>query len=434
MELYGRILLYTMPAFLVFVLLEKGYGWITGRDTVRTMDMLSSLSSGITFLVKEVLGLSVTILSYGWMVQHFAVFHVESTVLTFIITYFVLDFQAYWTHRWSHEINILWNEHAIHHSSEDYNLACALRTTISNFVNLFTFFLLPAAILGVPPSVIAIIAPIRLFAQFWYHTEWIKKMGILESFLITPSHHRVHHAINPEYLNRNYGQILIIWDKMFSTFQEELPHVQPVYGITRPAQTWNPIKINFQHLGLLSADAWRTSNWWDKMRIWFMPTGWRPADVAEKYPVRKIEDVYHFTKYNPLTSGMLKTWTWIQFGWAFTLVLYFFGNIARIGSPNMFYYGGFILLSIYAYTELMDRNPYALAWEFAKNAIGIGIICYLGDWFGSDAFLPGLGYAIVAYFVISTVVTAWLVMREMKPCREKTNEMKAEPVPASRIV
>lgn len=412
-----------MPAFLALVLLEKGYGWFTGRDTVRTMDMLSSLSSGITFLVKEVLGISVTILSYGWMVRHFAIFHVESSVPACVIAYFVLDFQGYWTHRWAHEINILWNEHAIHHSSEDYNLACALRTTISNLINLFTFFLLPAAILGVSPSVIAIIAPIRLFAQFWYHTELIKKMGILESFIITPSHHRVHHAINPEYLNRNYGQILIIWDKMFGTFQEELPDVQPVYGITRPVQTWNPIKINFQHLGLLFTDAWRTNNWRDKMRVWFMPTGWRPADVVEKYPVRKIRDVYHYTKYNPPSSGALKTWTWIQFGLTFILVLYFLGNIARIGSPNIFYYGGFIFLSIYAYTELMDLNPYALAWEIAKNAIGIGIIRYNGDWFGSDVFLPGLGYTIVAYFIISTLVTAWLVMREIKPGREKTNDL-----------
>ncbi len=427
MELYGSILLYAMPAFLTLVLLEKGYGWIVGRDTVRIMDMLSSFSSGIAFLVKEVLGLSVTILSYGWMVQHFALFHVESTVLTCIIAYFVLDFQGYWTHRWAHENNYLWNGHAIHHSSEDYNLACALRTGIS-FVNLFTFFLLPAAILGVPQSVIAIVAPIRLFAQFWYHTEWIKKMGVLESFIITPSHHRVHHAINPEYINRNYGQILIIWDKMFGTFQEELPGVQPVYGSTRPAQTWNPIKINFQHLGLLFADAWRTSSWWDKLRIWFMPTGWRPADVAEKYPVRKIEDVYHFTKYNPLGSVALKTWTWIQVGWTIALVFYFFGNIARIGSPNVFYYGGFVFLSIYAFTELMDRNPYALAWEIAKNAIGIGIVSYLGDWFGSDAFLQGAGDGIVAYFVISTLVTALLVMREIKPGREKTNDI-AQSVP-----
>lgn len=119
-------------------------------------------------------------------------------------------------------------------------------------------------------------------------------MGFLEKIIVTPSHHRVHHAINPEYIDKNYGQIFIFWDKWFGTFQKELPNVPPVYGITRPVRTWNPIKINFQHVWLLAKDAWRTKNWKDKLALWFKPTGYRPADVAAKYPVYKIEDVYHF--------------------------------------------------------------------------------------------------------------------------------------------
>jgi sterol desaturase/sphingolipid hydroxylase (fatty acid hydroxylase superfamily) len=413
-----------MPAFLALVLLEKGYGWFKGKDTVRTMDMLSSLSSGITNVVKDVLGLSITILSYSWMVNHIAVYSIESTATACVVAFFVLDFQGYWVHRWAHEINLFWNKHAIHHSSEDYNLACALRQSISSFVNLFTFFLIPAALLGVPTAVIAIVAPIHLFAQFWYHTEWIKKMGFLETFMVTPSHHRVHHAINPEYMDRNYGQILIVWDKMFGTFQEELPEVHAVYGISRPAQTWNPIKINFQHLWLMIRDAWRARSWWDKLRIWFMPTGWRPADVIDQYPVQKIGDVYHFAKYNPPCSRALKTWTWIQFIWTIVLVFYFFGNIGRIGVPNVFYYGGFIFLTIYAFTELMDHNPYALAWEIAKNVLGMTAVWYLGDWFGSDGLLPGIHYGVLAYLVVSTFVTAWLVVRDINQHREKTNGLE----------
>ena len=137
-------------------------------------------------------------------------------------------------------------------------------------------------------------------------------MGFLEKIIVTPSHHRVHHAINPEYLDKNYGQIFIFWDKWFGTFQEEKKEIPAVYGVTRPVQTWNPIKINFMHLWLLIKDAWRAENWSDKLKIWFMPLGWRPADVAKKYPVSKIEDVYHFDKYNPfLTNGML-VWSFAQ--------------------------------------------------------------------------------------------------------------------------
>ena len=159
-----------------------------------------------------------------------------------------LDFAGYWVHRISHEYNLFWNNHIIHHSSEEFNLACALRQSVSVVFKLFALFLIPAALFGVPVTVIAIVAPLHLFAQFWYHTQHIDRMGFLEKIIVTPSHHRVHHAINQEYLDKNYGQIFIFWDKWFGTFQEEMPSIPAVYGVTRPVQTWNPIKINFLHV------------------------------------------------------------------------------------------------------------------------------------------------------------------------------------------
>ncbi|HRO84684.1 MAG TPA: sterol desaturase family protein, partial [Niabella sp.] len=255
MATYGKILLIAMPAFLILVLAEKWYAWHKGYDNVRTNDMISSLLSGVTNVTKDVLGLSIVIISYGWMVNHWALMHIKETWLTYIIAFMVLDFAGYCVHRIQHEFNFFWNGHIIHHSSEEFNLACALRQSISSIANVFFVFLLPAALLGVPDTVIAIVAPLHLFAQFWYHTIHINKMGFLEKIIVTPSHHRVHHAINPEYIDKNFSQIFIFWDKMFGTFQAELPEKPPVYGITRPAQTWNPIKINFQHLWLLMKDA-----------------------------------------------------------------------------------------------------------------------------------------------------------------------------------
>jgi alkylglycerol monooxygenase len=280
MEQYGKILLIAMPVFLILVLLEKWYGWRKGYDTVKNMDMISSLSSGVTNVTKDVLGLSVAIISYQWLLNHFALTHIKLSWLTYVVAFIVLDFAGYVVHLLDHKVNFFWNSHIVHHSSEEFNLACALRQSISVFVRLFVILLLPAALLGVPAEVIAIVSPLHLFAQFWYHTRHIGKMGFLEKIIVTPSHHRVHHAINKEYLDKNLGQIFIFWDKLFSTFQEELKEVPPVYGITRPVQTWNPIKINFQHLGLLIKDALRAKSVKDKLRIWFMPTGWRPADVV----------------------------------------------------------------------------------------------------------------------------------------------------------
>ena len=421
METYGKILLIAMPAFLALVLLEKFYGWYIKKESFKTMDMLSSLSSGYTNVVKDVLGLSISILTYGYMVEHWAIYQVKSTVWTYVIAFVALDFSGYWVHRLSHQINFFWNKHAIHHSSEEFNLACALRQSISSFVNLFTFFLLPAALFGVPAEVIAIVAPLHLFAQFWYHTVYIGRMGVLEHIIVTPSHHRVHHAINPEYLDKNHSQIFIIWDKLFGTFQEELPHVPPVYGITRPVHTWNPIKINFQHLWLLIKDAWRTNNWQDKFRIWFMPTGWRPADVIEKYPINKIEDPFNFVKYNPQVSPAMLVWTWVQFLFTFALINYFFLNIAQIGTPQIFVYGGFIFLSVFAYTELMDRNPYALFWEALKNIVGLYLI-YANGWFGlSNSWQIGI-YLLAGYFLLATLVVGYFVWFDIR----KDNLQKVE--------
>lgn len=402
MATYGLILLYVIPVFFTLVLLEKWYGWYWKKEPIKVLDMISSLSSGFTNTVKDTLGLTVVILSYKYMVDHWAIMHLQSTVALYIIAFIVIDFYGYFTHRWAHSINFFWNKHAIHHSSEEFNLACALRQSISVFINLFTFLLLPAALLGVPAKVVALVTPIQLFMQFWYHTTYIGKMGFLEKIIVTPSHHRVHHAINPEYLDKNHGQIFIIWDKLFGTFQEELPNVPPVYGITRPVKTWNPIKINFQHLKLLIQDAYRTKNWTDKLSIWFKPTGWRPADVVEKYPIEKIDNPYHFQKYETVVSKALLTWIWIQFFVTLAFMYHLFGNLASIAAPEIFFYGGFILLAVYAYTELMDRNPRAYWWDFAKTGYALCILFVNKNWFGmANYFSIGL----LLYLVLSNVLS-----------------------------
>jgi alkylglycerol monooxygenase len=413
MAQYGQILLMAMPVFLLLVLFEKWYGWRKGFETVRSMDMISSLTSGITNVTKDVLGLSFAIISYQWLLDRIAVTTVHSTFLTYLIAFVALDFAGYAVHTLNHKVNFFWNAHIVHHSSEEYNLACALRQSVSVFVKLFVILLLPAAVLGVPASVIAVVAPLHLFAQFWYHTRHIGKMGFLEHIIVTPSHHRVHHAMNPEYMDKNFGQIFIVWDKLFGTFQQELNDVPAVFGVTRPVRTWNPIKINFQHLWLLMQDAWRTASWKDKFRIWLMPTGWRPADVEAKYPVYKIEDVYDFEKYNTVYSKAFLVWTWIQVVMLLLFVSYLFGNIASIGMPQIFVYGGFLFVFVYAFTELMDGQQYAFVWEALKTTLGIGILFYYGDWFGLDNAFYGASSIVVGYLLLSLGMSIWFSKNQL---------------------
>jgi alkylglycerol monooxygenase len=414
MEQYGKILVIAMPLFLLLIIIEKMYGFFKGEDNVPLMDALASISSGITNAVKDVLGLSITFISYEWMVNTIAIFHLQANIFSYIIAFIVIDFYGYWNHRWAHKINFFWNKHVIHHSSEEFNLACALRQSISSFVSLFGFLLIPAAIVGVPAKVVAIVLPIQLFLQFWYHTRHIKKLGFLEKILVTPSHHRVHHALNPEYMDKNLSQIFILWDKLFGTFQEELDSLPPVYGITRPAQTWNPIRINFQHIWLLFKDAWRSKSWKDKCTIWFKPTGWRPDGFEEKYPKHKITDVYHFNKYNAGYSMALKYWSIAQVLITLFFLVFLCNNIATIGLPNIFIYGLFIFITVYSYTELMDKNWFSIFWEGARLILGLAIIFYFGDWFGLNKILSIGNYLVMAYLIISFVINFYFFTSDFR--------------------
>lgn len=407
MEVYGKILIIAMPCFLALIIIEKLYGYYKGIDHAPLMDSISSISSGMTNATKDVLGLSISILTYEWMVSKLSLFTIQESVLAYIIAFIAIDFQGYWTHRWAHQINIFWNKHAIHHSSEEFNLSCALRQSLSQFFNLFTFLLLPAAVLGVPAKVIAITLPIQFFVQFWYHTRYINKMGILEKIIVTPSHHRVHHAINPEYMDKNHSQVFIIWDKLFGTFQEELPEVPAVFGITRPAETWNPFKINFQHLWVLIKDAWHAEKFSDKLKIWFMPTGWRPEGFDEKYPIHKIEDVYNFQKFGTNNSKSLISWSLTQLFITLLLITYMFDNIAKIGIPGIFIYGFFIFTTVYSYSELMDKNKFAYIYEGIRYIFAAIIVYFTGSWFKIDDLIPYGTIIVMTYFTLSFVISIY---------------------------
>ncbi len=420
MEQYAAILNYAIPFFMSLLVIERLVAWKMGARVINSMDTLSSLSSGITNVIKDVLGLTFVIVSYNWLVSHIALFGIETTWLLYVLAFIGLDFAGYWNHRLSHQVNYFWNVHIIHHSSEEFNLACALRQSISNIFSTLTFFLIPTALIGVPAEVIAVVAPLHLFAQYWYHTRLIGKMGFLEKIIVTPSHHRVHHAINEEYLDKNMSQIFIIWDKLFGTFQEELEDVPPVYGVKRAVRTWNPIIINFMHLWLLIKDAWRTRSWKDKLRIWIMPTGWRPADVVEKYPVKVIDEVYEYKKYGPSSSRWLHLWSWTQFLMVFLLMMYLFNNFSNIGFPGVLIYGLFLVFCIFSYSMLMDRNPYSAYVEILKSATGVFLIWQQGDWFHLNDILPEGAYWLGAFFILSALVTTGFVAFELKSASQKT--------------
>jgi sterol desaturase/sphingolipid hydroxylase (fatty acid hydroxylase superfamily) len=413
MEVYAEILMIIIPIFYLLIIIEAVYAYSKKKFNFRSMDTISSLSSGTTNAIKDLLGLTIIIISYDWVLERVALFEIKNDWLVYILAFIALDFANYWIHRLDHSINFFWNEHVVHHSSEEFNLAVALRQSISTFFNLSFIFMLPAALLGISTEVIAVVTPLHLFAQFWYHTEHIGKLGWLEYIIVTPSQHRVHHALNPIYLDKNLSPVFCIWDRLFGTFQEELEEEPCVFGVTRQVNTWNPIKINFQHLLLLIKDAWRTNNWLDKLRIWFMPTGWRPADVIEKYPVISAK-AKAFIKYNPPASPALRMWSWLQFGALHVLFFYFLFHFGQLSQTAIFLYGTFLFIVIYSYTELMDRNPNAMWMELFKSLIALGIIYQMDGWFDVDSYLPNGTLLVIAYMVLSSLMTFYFVYFEME--------------------
>ena len=404
-----------IPFFISLILIEIVLSKIYRKDYVmRSMDTLSSLCSGLTNIIKDVLGLTFIIISYGYMVEHFALFKLESSIMVYVIAFIGIDFAGYWVHRINHSINYFWNHHIIHHSSEEFNLACALRQSISNFFSISFIFLIPTAIIGVPSEVIAVLAPLHLFAQYWYHTRLIGKLGLLEYIIVTPSHHRVHHAINNEYLDKNLSQVFIIWDKLFGTFQEELEDVPPVYGVKRPLRSWNPILINFSHLFQLIKDAWRTNNILDKFRIWFMPTGWRPQDVILKYPLSIIESPYEYKKYYPNLSENLKLWSWIQFGIIFLFIMYYINHLHLLLFRDVILFAIFLFMCIYSLTSLMDKENNSWIFELIKASFGISLIAFSSNWTFMNNYIINADYIIMTYFILSLFIVLYFNTQEIQ--------------------
>ncbi len=413
MQEYAKIMNYAIPFFMFLIAIEYGASCFMKLKVNRLFDTISSLSSGITNVIKDILGLSIVIISYGWLVNNLAVMHIESTVIVYVLAFIGLDFAGYWTHRFSHVVNILWNRHIIHHSSEEYNLACALRQSVSEIFAIFTILLLPMALVGIPVQVIGIVAPLHLFAQFWYHTRLINKMGVLEYILVTPSHHRVHHAVNPVYMDKNFSQIFIIWDKMFGTFQPELADVPAVYGVTKPVETWNPWIINYQHFWQIVKDACRTSSIWDKCRIWFMPTGWRPEDVTLKYPLTYANDIYTRPKYDTDASILLRVWSTAQLFITLALMMYFFNNIGNLSGLNILLYGFFLFTTVFAYTSLMDGSILAIVGEITKSIIAFYILYTNGySWFGIDNTIQDGTLIVISYIIMSLGVSIYFYLTD----------------------
>tara|TARA_B110000285_G_C15067098_1_gene585766 strand:- start:142 stop:1401 length:1260 start_codon:yes stop_codon:yes gene_type:complete len=405
METYANVLLIALPSFMVLILIEILYGYRKKNLNYNLMDTISSLSAGATNIIKSLLGIGFAIISYPYIVAAIALVQLEESMGLYLIAFVCIDLASYWNHRLNHSINIFWNRHVVHHSSEEFNLACALRQSISNnIIGFGALFLIPAALFGVPSKIIILLAPLHLFAQFWYHTQHIGKLGWLEYVFVTPSQHRVHHAINEEYVDKNLSAIFCVWDRIFGTFQEELDAVPCIYGSLKPVQTWNPIVINFQHNWGLAKDAWHAKNWVDKFKLWFMPTGWRPEDVSNRFPRPIANSVYAQEKYAPKYTTVHKFFAVFQFVSLNVFIYILLVSFGEFSFGTQLSFGILIFTTIFGFTSIMDGYKWAFFFEISRNFLGGVCVLYLMQ-------LPlleinfSLYVFLISYFIGSLLIT-----------------------------
>ena len=275
------------PLAIFFVLAEIGFSLYYRKNLISFSEAITNYGTTIGNQTVNVLVAAGVYLGYGYLWEHFRLIDdLPMTWYNFLLLLLGIDFIFYWVHRWGHEINIMWAAHSPHHSAQEMNFLVALRASVTQ--RLFSFFFFwPLTLIGFRPFDIYLMTAIHLFISFLHHTELIPKLWRwIEYIFTTPSHHRVHHGVNFKYLDKNYGEFLIVWDRLFGTYEEETEKV--IYGMYGQPETWNPIAINFHYYTVLWRDARQATHWWDKIRIWFMPLGWRPTNLPAHPPKEEI--------------------------------------------------------------------------------------------------------------------------------------------------
>jgi len=298
----------------------------------------------------------------------------------------------------------------VHHQSEDYNLSTALRQTGSG-VLLGWLFYLPMAVLGYPLQVFVVVALIDLLYQFWVHTELVRRLGWFDRVFCSPSNHRAHHAVNDRYLDKNYGGILILWDRLFGTFIEENDEDPPIYGTRAPLRSWNPLWANAEVYWATLKDAWHARRWRDKLLVWIKPPGWRPVDVAERFP-KPAFDIRR-ERYLPSLPTALIVYGLIQFALLLGMGVHFLDLAKRLPASALLAYAGFLLLSLAALGVLLEGRRAGFWLELTRSLATAALALAMGGWFALT--WPAVGFAIAAVYLASATVLVsidrWPVLR-----------------------
>ena len=407
-----------VPFFLLALLLELIVDRVRRRGFFRANDAINSLSAGTLSTTGGYFTGFIGLFFWGYALENFSVIDMAlawfdaspSGIALWIVAAIAWDFCYYWFHRFSHEISIFWAAHAVHHQSEDYNLSTALRQTSTDFLFSWIFYV-PLFLIGFPLEVLLTVKAVNLIYQFWVHTQFVRRLGAMDYILVTPSNHRVHHAQNERYIDKNYGGMLILWDRMFGTFQGELDDDPVIFGVRKPLANWNPFWANLQVYSYLWFDAVHAQRWRDKLGIWFRPTGWRPVDVAERYPKSPV-DLSTFEKFDPPVAVPVRRYVLAQFMVAIVGVLLIGDLYANAGANAALLPCLLLWAQLYTMGLLNEGRAYATRLEAARLVLivpGAAGLIIASSVVQSDASLL---WAVAGVYVVISLMALLFVYQQ----------------------
>lgn len=369
------------PLVVSMIVLEIAYNRFRKKDYIPFADAITNLGTGIGNQCMNLLVAFIVITTFGYLYDY-RLMTIPTTVPNFILLLVLFDFLFYWYHRHNHTINILWAAHMSHHTSEEFNTFVAVRASITQ--RLFSFiYMWPLALLGFKPDAIYAASAVQLLIAFWHHTRFIGKMGWYEILFNTPSYHRVHHAINQKYLDKNFGEIFIIWDKMFGTYAKE--EEEPIYGALTPIKSWDPNKIYVHYWKFLWDDMIQTKKMSDKIRLWFMPLGWRPEDRKNVYRERINE--HTFKKFTTEVNKETKLYLTFQS----VVLLFIMGVTINLSLPltvgDRLMFSGLIWLGITNWGAILEKKKWAMAADLLFIISTPLLFSFSKDRLGSFPFL-----------------------------------------------
>lgn len=397
------VILYAIPGFFLLMAIELAVDLKKGTGYYRLNDAIASLSIGMLSRVMTILKALIPLSIYAMFAEELAIIEWPMGWQFWLVAFVLYDVLYYWNHRLGHEMSVLWAAHVVHHSSEEYNLTTALRQTSGSILN-WVFFI-PMAFLGIPVETMVTIAALNLVYQYWVHTRHIDKLGFLDYWLVTPSNHRVHHAQNDRYIDRNYGGVFIIWDRIFGTFEPENDDDKPIYGIRTPLRSWNPIWSNWHLYKQLFSDSWQTKKWRDKWRVWFGRTGWRPDDVMATLPPKKRFDPDTFEKFDIPLSRLASGYALIQLAVALVVTLALLLQFTQFTLVEQLFGCATLVMLLFSLGALLEAKTWASSAELFKWFVVLAI----------TVLLPIASWSQLTLWGLCIISLVWLFTQRADP-------------------